>query len=428
MTVSVFAGCNTETEPSDSSVESSDVSSESSEESSEASTESSEESSEASVESSEESIETSVESSEQSSETSTESSETTTAATDPITIPVNDIVGPGAPVVVDLKDYTDNVEGIRKVEVYFSGISEEEGFWFGGTVDLNGLINWEFETLEVEGEEYEGQPVTKRSFAVVNGDYDTITHYIAWDTNLETVGANEYKDAVNMEFMENGTGKTSRSTAEREETAMITNGRLVMTGDSITDCGRRYPQDGTPDSRGWGYVSYVNAYVRAFRPELSLEILNTGISGNTTADLCARWQTDVLDLKPDYVTLMIGVNDVWRKYDGNPQAHVPADRYRENLRHLIEQTIPHVREMYLLTPYFLEVDPEDPMRKDVDAYAQIVQALSEQYRLPLVDIRKEFLARLETSPYTEWSLDRVHPNHVGHMVIARQVLEKTGLR
>src|SRR5215211_5094424 len=94
------------------------------------------------------------------------------------------------------------------------------------------------------------------------------------------------------------------------------NSKLVMIGDSITDCERARPVgEGLFDALGRGYVSYMDAFLGAVYPERGIRIVNMGISGNTVRDLKGRWETDVLALKPDWVSLMIGINDVWRQFD-----------------------------------------------------------------------------------------------------------------
>src|SRR5690349_2251259 len=106
--------------------------------------------------------------------------------------------------------------------------------------------------------------------------------------------------------------------------------KLVMIGDSITDVERARPiGEGRDPSLGRGYVAMVDALLGAVYPDHWIRVVNMGISGNTTRDLKNRWQTDVLDLKPDWLSIMIGANDVWRQYDSPRQTdkHVLIDEY-----------------------------------------------------------------------------------------------------
>jgi len=92
--------------------------------------------------------------------------------------------------------------------------------------------------------------------------------------------------------------------------------KLVFIGDSITDCERARPVgEGLFGALGKGYVSLVEGLLYAIHPESAVRIVNMGTSGHTVLDLKARWQTDVIALKPDWLVVMIGVNDVWRQFD-----------------------------------------------------------------------------------------------------------------
>jgi len=96
--------------------------------------------------------------------------------------------------------------------------------------------------------------------------------------------------------------------------------KLLMIGDSITDVGRARPiGEGRNDELGKGYVSFVDALLNSVYPQAAIRVINMGISGNTVRDLKARWQTDVLNLKPDWLSIMIGINDVWRQFDSPKQ-------------------------------------------------------------------------------------------------------------
>ena len=96
------------------------------------------------------------------------------------------------------------------------------------------------------------------------------------------------------------------------------NSKVVFIGDSITDCGRFKTAgagEGWPNALGNGYVQQVDALLGSTYPQLNLRIVNVGNGGDTVRALKARWQSDVLDLKPDWLSVMIGTNDVWRQFD-----------------------------------------------------------------------------------------------------------------
>ena len=155
--------------------------------------------------------------------------------------------------------------------------------------------------------------------------------------------------------------------------------KLVLAGDSITDMGRTRPVgEGLFDPLGRGYACFVNALLGAVYPELGIRVVNMGCSGNTVRDLKARWQTDVLDLKPDWVSIMIGINDVWRQYDLPLQAecHVLLPEYEATLRELIATTRPLTKGLILATPYYIEPNQGDPMRATMDKYGAVVKKLA----------------------------------------------------
>jgi lysophospholipase L1-like esterase len=206
------------------------------------------------------------------------------------------------------------------------------------------------------------------------------------------------------------------------------NEKLVMIGDSITDTDRKRPHgEGRNDSTGKGYVAAVNALFHAVYPELSLRVINMGISGNNVRNLKERWQTDVTELQPDWVSILIGINDVWRQYDQPtiPESHVYIDEYRRTLDELVKQTKTSVKGIFLMTPFYLEPNENDPMRRTMDEYGKVVKEIAEENQTHFIDIQAAFQPVLEHIYPATLAWDRVHPNLVGHMAIARAFLKAT---
>ncbi len=201
------------------------------------------------------------------------------------------------------------------------------------------------------------------------------------------------------------------------------NSTLLMIGDSITDSGRGRPI-GESGDLGNGYVALVHARLSATCPEQRIRIRNMGIGGHTVRDLAARWQSDVLDLKPDWLSIMIGINDVWRQFDAPLQTewHVSLDEYASTLEQLVRTTRPHLKGLVLMTPYFIEPDREDPMRAMMDRYGQVVLRLAENYEAIAVDTQAAFDAVLTEFHPMALAGDRVHANLTGHMILARAFL------
>lgn len=208
--------------------------------------------------------------------------------------------------------------------------------------------------------------------------------------------------------------------------------RLVMIGDSITDCERKFPQgEGLFQGVGKGYVALVDALLATAYPELSIRVTNMGIGGNTVRDLKARWQTDVIDLKPDWLTVMIGINDVWRQFDQPfiPESHVLLEEYEQTLEELVtsaQQGLQGLQGVVLMTPFYLEPNPEDWMRKRMDEFGQAAKRVAERSGAHFVDIQAAFASQFKYIHPTAIASDRVHPGLAGHMVIARAVLKALG--
>jgi lysophospholipase L1-like esterase len=207
------------------------------------------------------------------------------------------------------------------------------------------------------------------------------------------------------------------------------NSKLVMIGDSITDCGRTKPVgEGLFGAEGNGYVNLVGALLKSVYPESSIRVVNMGISGNTVRNLKNRWQTDVIDLKPDWLSIMIGINDVWRQFDSPMQkeTHVYIEEYAETLEELVSGTLPEVKGLILMTPYFIERNENDAMRAAMDKYGQVVKRIAEKYNTIFIDTQSAFDKILEHCHPAALAWDRVHPNTAGHMVIAKAFLEGIG--
>lgn len=164
--------------------------------------------------------------------------------------------------------------------------------------------------------------------------------------------------------------------------------RIVFAGDSVTDAGRAYPVGDGPNGLGSGFVRAIDTMLNAFYPQFMFDIINAGINGNTTRDLLARWDRDVIALKPDRLVICIGINDVWRQFDYpcNPDRHVLPEEYEANMRKLIESAKESVPEILLLTPYYMEPNAADTMRARMDEYGAIVKRLAKEYSLPCIDL------------------------------------------
>lgn len=206
--------------------------------------------------------------------------------------------------------------------------------------------------------------------------------------------------------------------------------KLVMIGDSITDCGRRMPiGEGSNNAEGFGYVAFVNALMKSGKHlENNNRIINMGVSGDRVRELKDRWDRDVIDLKPDYLSIMIGINDIWRQFE-HPlriEEHVYVDEFRETLEELIVKIKPTLKKLILMAPFLVEGNNEDKMKKEVVKYGQVMKELSEKYDAIFVDTQKAIDELLEHNYSATFALDRVHPTATGHMAIAKAFLKAIG--
>lgn len=205
--------------------------------------------------------------------------------------------------------------------------------------------------------------------------------------------------------------------------------RLVMIGDSITDCDRKFPHgEGLFQGVGKGYVSLVDAMLQVAYPELSIRVTNMGIGGNTIRDLKARWQSDVLELKPDWLSVMIGINDVWRQFDQPviPESHISLEEYERTLEEIVKSALPGLQGLVIMTPFYLEPNAEDRMRSRMDKFGRAAQRVAERNGALYIDTQAVFAPMFEHVHPTAIASDRVHPSLAGHLMLARAFLRMIG--
>ena len=197
---------------------------------------------------------------------------------------------------------------------------------------------------------------------------------------------------------------------------------ILFQGDSITDAGRDRNKEMPNNNRafGTGYAYLAGAKILNDLPDLKLSIYNRGISGNKVFQLAERWQKDCLDLKPNLLSILIGVNDYWHqrngKYDGT------AEIYKNDLIKLIQQTkenIPGVK-LIICQPFIVRgtsaVDASwiEPFKEYQDAAKQI----SDQFSATWVSFQKVFDKAIEVAPPIYWTPDGVHPSMAGCQLMA----------
>lgn len=197
--------------------------------------------------------------------------------------------------------------------------------------------------------------------------------------------------------------------------------RILFQGDSITDAGRSREND---VDFGYGYALLVKAEL-GFEEPTKYEFINRGISGNRIVDLYARMKADILNLAPDVMSVLIGVNDVWHDLAEEPNG-VSAEKFYKVYSMLIEEVkeaLPDIKIM-ILEPFFLETDMEvdwDYFKREVPKRAEMAKKVAEKFNLPFIPLQEGFNKLLERNPNPRyWLRDGVHPSSMGHQFIKNE--------
>lgn len=198
---------------------------------------------------------------------------------------------------------------------------------------------------------------------------------------------------------------------------------ILFQGDSITDTCRSREDDNV---LGSGYPVLIDAELGYTMPG-KFKIINRGIGGNRSLDLLQRWKQDCLLLKPDFLSVMIGVNDVWHEIDFNNGVTVP--RYETYLKMMIEDVLNNLPEtkIIIMSPYVTHGATTDKnwdyFRSEVDARIAVSEKLAKEYNLPFINLQNKFDDALKLAPAENWTFEGVHPTSAGHMIIAKAWLE-----
>jgi lysophospholipase L1-like esterase len=191
----------------------------------------------------------------------------------------------------------------------------------------------------------------------------------------------------------------------------------VFIGDSVTDCGRL-----VEPPYGNGYVFNI---AQSGRP--AGEIINVGTSGHRLVDLENRWNNDVLAHNPTLVSVAIGINEVWRRYDSNDPTSV--EDFEERYRRVLTATKAHGNpELILCEPFMLEVrDEMNNWREDLDPKIAVVHKMAAEFNAKLVPFDQHFKAIAGEMAMAELADDGIHPSKLGHQIMADLWLRTVGL-
>lgn len=205
---------------------------------------------------------------------------------------------------------------------------------------------------------------------------------------------------------------------------------ILFQGDSITDCGRSRDSD---YYKGYGYPIRVIGRLGLDYPG-EYNFVNRGIGGNRVTDLYARIRADIINVKPDYMSILIGVNDVWHEVGGRCDG-VSAEKFEKIYDMLLSEVIeacPGITIM-ILGPYVTRCTDESVkwvdngkdsfFRTEVEKREAVAKKLAEKYGLKFVPLMCKFDEALEKKAEPYWTTEGVHPTEAGHELIAREWLK-----
>lgn len=198
--------------------------------------------------------------------------------------------------------------------------------------------------------------------------------------------------------------------------------RMVFIGDSITEAGKF-----TDSERlGTGYVRVIHDYLLTTYPTNVFEILNKGISGDRIDDLEARWQADVIDMKPDMVSISIGINDVWRQLKQAEMKQIFPDEFERIYDDLLQQVRNKTNaKIVLMEPTIIDENVLSIGNEKLQAYVQIIHTLAQKHDALIVPTHQAFMKYLEANRNELLTIDGVHMNSAGNMLMATTWLAAT---
>jgi lysophospholipase L1-like esterase len=216
---------------------------------------------------------------------------------------------------------------------------------------------------------------------------------------------------------------SNRLIAKQAEQNYIAQGNTILfQGDSITDAGRDKKNQvaNLQKSFGGGYAWMAASNLLVTSPHLNLRIYNRGISGNKVHQLAARWDRDCLDLKPDLLSILIGVNDIWHGLNGKYQGTVKT--YEDDYISLLQRTkkaLPDTR-IVICEPFVLRCGAvNENWFPEFDHYRKSAVKVASQFGAILVPFQSMFDEAVKYAPAKHWAGDGVHPSSHGSSLMAQ---------
>lgn len=190
--------------------------------------------------------------------------------------------------------------------------------------------------------------------------------------------------------------------------------RVLFIGDSITDAGRL----DDPNGMGNGYALFASQLIRSRHPDAEFEFINRGIGGNKMVHLVERWQEDCIDLKPDVVSILIGINNTLCRSD--TKNWYDNDEFEAMYRGILTDVKEKTNAKIIILEQFLVPMPYNAyMREDVDPKIQITRRLALEFADAFIPTDGLITAECVRTYPICWSHDGVHPTEAGARFIAQ---------
>lgn len=227
-----------------------------------------------------------------------------------------------------------------------------------------------------------------------------------------------------------GATMNETTAGETPKTKLKPGSVILFQGDSITDAGRDKKNQGANNARslGNGYPFLLGCDLLRDYADPKMKVLNRGISGHKVPDLQGRWQKDCYDLKPDVLSILVGVNDIWHKLAGRYDGTVKD--YETGFRKLLTETqekLPETR-IVVCEPFALRCGAvNDKWFPEFDERREVANKLAKELELTLVRFQSMFDTATKQAPANYWAGDGVHPSLAGHALMAKTWREVTGI-
>jgi lysophospholipase L1-like esterase len=208
------------------------------------------------------------------------------------------------------------------------------------------------------------------------------------------------------------------------------NNIVVFCGDGITEWKKPepfkwFPRGDGKELLGDGYVTLIDTMLTVKYPDQPVRFINRGESGETAKSLKESWEKNILSAKPNWLSVMLGFNDVWRQFDHplTKELHVYLPEFKKTMDELLGGIRKKLDGLIIMPPFMVETDKNEPMLKKIKEYAACLRELAKKHDGIYVDVQKSFDDYLAKAHFMTIAADYIHLNQRGHYIIAKAFVE-----